>query len=127
MNRTAENRSCEDHVFVRNSYIQNNPLVFTAFIDLRKCLDFIDRDMMLYKLILNGIDGKMYNTIKRIYQHTMSCVKVNSKHTDWFDCKTGAKQGDNVSQPCFLFSSMTLTLHIKYTEERFLCFPTRMI
>ena len=100
-NGFRKNRSCEDHVFVLNSIIRNNPTVFTAFIDLRKCFDFIDRDMMLYKLILNGIDGKMYNTIKSIYQHTLSCVKVNSKYTDWFDCKTGVKQGDNVSPTLF--------------------------
>jgi len=94
-------RSCQDHIFVLNSIIKNNPVVFTAFIDLRKCFDFIDRDMMLYKLLLNGISGKVYNAIKNIYQSSISCVKINNKVTEWFDCKTGVKQGDNMSPTIF--------------------------
>ena len=49
-NGLRSNRSCEDHVFTLNSILRNNDSDLTAFIDLRKCFDFIDRDMMLYKL-----------------------------------------------------------------------------
>ncbi|XP_048743557.2 uncharacterized protein LOC125656974 [Ostrea edulis] len=94
-------RSCEDHVFTLNSLIQNNKNLYVAFIDLKKCFDFVDRDMMLYKLLLNDINGKMYNSIKNIYQSSESCVRVNGKLTNWFSCKTGVKQGDNLSPTLF--------------------------
>ncbi len=95
------NRSCEDHVFTLDSITRNHNNVFTAFIDLRKCFDFIDRDMMLYKLLRNNIDGKLYGSVKSIYQHSVSCVRINNKCTEWFDCKTGVKQGDNLSPTFF--------------------------
>lgn len=95
-NGFRKNRSCEDHIFTLNIIVRNNQNVFSAFIDLKKCFDFIDRDMMLYKLLLNNIDGKIYNSVKSIYQHTNSCVRINNKLTNWFDCRTGVKQGDNV-------------------------------
>jgi len=35
------------------------------------------------------------------YQHTNSCVRINNKLTNWFDCRTGFKQEDNVSPTLF--------------------------
>ena len=100
-NGFRSNRSCEDHIFVLNSLIRNKANVFTAFIDLRKAFDFIDRDMLLYKLLLNKVDGKLYNSIKSIYSSSTSCIRINNKLTDWFDCKNGVKQGDNLSPTLF--------------------------
>ena len=71
------NRSCEDHIFTLNSLIRNNVNVYAAFIDLKKAFDFVDRDMLLYKLIKNGIDGKVYNSLKSMYAISDSCIKVN--------------------------------------------------
>ena len=100
-NGFRRNRSCEDHIFTLNSVIKNNYSVFAAFIDLKKCFDFIDRDMMLYKLLLNNINGKLYNSIKSVYHSSESCVRLNGKVTSWFSCKTGVKQGDNLSPTLF--------------------------
>lgn len=58
--------------------------------------------MMLYKPLLNNIDGKLYKSVKIIYQSSESCVQINGKLTNWFDCKTGVKQRDNL--PPTLFS-----------------------
>jgi hypothetical protein len=62
--------------------MQNNKNLYVAFIDLKKCFDFVDRDMMPYKLLLNDINGKMYNSIKNIYQSSESCVRLNGKLTN---------------------------------------------
>ena len=94
-------RSCEDHVFTLNSIIRNNSTVFATFIDLKKAFDFIDRDMLLYKLLLNKIDGKIYESIKSIYANTTACVRINGKTSNWFSCKSGVKQGDNCSPTLF--------------------------
>ncbi|XP_053387278.1 uncharacterized protein LOC128551032 [Mercenaria mercenaria] len=100
-NGFRKNRSCEEHVFTLSSIVRNNSTVFGAFIDLRKCFDFINREMMLYKLLLNGIDGKLHKSIRNIYQHSSSCVRINDKLTERFDCKSGAKQEDNLSSTLF--------------------------
>lgn len=57
--------------------------------------------MLLYKLLLNGIDGKIYTSIKNIYQHSTASVRVNNKLTGWFTCLTGVKQGDTASPTLF--------------------------
>ena len=93
-------RSCEDHVFTLNSVIRNNTTVFAAFIDLKKAFDFVDRNMLLYKLLQSNINGKMYDSIKNIYAHTTSCIRIN-KLTEWFDCKSGVRQGDCLSPTIF--------------------------
>ena len=56
-------RSCQDHIFSFTSIIRNRlnfklP-TFSVFVDFQKALDWIDRDLLFYKL-LNHINGKMY-------------------------------------------------------------------
>ena len=97
-------RSCEDHVFTLSSVIRNNSSVFTGFIDLKKAFDFVDRNMLLYKFLQSNINGKMYDSIKNIYAHTTSCirlVRINDKLTEWFDCRFGVRQGDCLSPTIF--------------------------
>ncbi|XP_060556851.1 uncharacterized protein LOC132717406 [Ruditapes philippinarum] len=60
-NGFRKGRSCEDHIFTLNSIVRNNKNTFTAFIDLRKCFDFVDRGLLLYKLLLNNVDGRVYH------------------------------------------------------------------
>ena len=96
-NGFRKQRSCENHVFTLNSLIKNNSNVFTAFIDLKRCFNYVDRDMLLYKLLLHHIDGKFYNSIKSIYTSTVSAIRINNKLTEWFDCTTGVRQGCNLS------------------------------
>ena len=95
------NRSCEEHIFTLNSIIRKNKNVFTAFIDLKKCFDFIDRDMLLSKLLLHKVDGKMYNSISNSYAGLSACVRPNNKRNEWFDCLSVQKQGCNLSPTLF--------------------------
>ena len=57
--------------------------------------------MLLYKLLQSNINGKMYDSIKNIYAHTTSCIRINDKLTEWFDCKSGVRQGDCLSPTIF--------------------------
>ena len=100
-NGFRRNRSCDDHIFSLNSIIKNNKEVFSAFIDLRKAFDFVNRDMLLYKLLLYGIDGKVYNSVKSMHCNSSACIRINGKTTDWFDCKMGVVQGDCASPTLF--------------------------
>ena len=62
-NGFRKDRSCLDHIFTLNSLIQNRQSTFATFVDFRKAFDCVDRNLLQYKLQLNGIDGPMYNAI----------------------------------------------------------------
>ena len=93
--------SCEDHIFTLNSIIRKNKQTFATFIDLKKAFDFVDRNLLLYKQLLIHVDGKVYNTIKNMYSNISACVRINGKLTNWFDCKSGVRQGCNLSPTLF--------------------------
>ena len=96
-NGFRKSRSCEDNIFTLNSIIKNNKDTFTTFIDLKKALDSVDRDLLLYKLLMLNIDGKIYNAIKSTYASTSACIRINGKLTSWFNCRSGVRQGCTLS------------------------------
>ena len=74
-------RSCQDHVYsactiIRDRHSQKKS-TFSTFIDLQKAFDFVDREALLYKLLVNKIDGKFYNSVKAMYTNTEVSVKLN--------------------------------------------------
>ena len=46
--------------------IENKP-TFAAFLDMEKAFDRVNRDLSLLRLLEYGIDGKLYNSIKKKY------------------------------------------------------------
>lgn len=106
-------RSCADHVFTLNSIIQNRKETFVAFIDLQKAFDTVDRDLLKFSLLNNGIDGDFYNSIKSIYGNTVSCVRVSELCTDWFSTSAEVRQGDNLSPTLFALFINDLAKEIK--------------
>jgi len=89
--------------------IKNNK---TIFIDLKRCFDYIDRDMLLYKLLLNNIDVKLYNSVKSTYTSSTSTVRINTKMTERFDCRAGMKQRYNLSQTLLSISANDLVAQV---------------
>jgi hypothetical protein len=100
-------RSCEDHVYTSCTIIRNRlltkPDTFGIFIDIKKAFDFVNRDVLLYKLLSNSINGKFYNSTKSILTDTSSCVKLNGMLRDWFPTLSGVKQGDSGSLTIFAY------------------------
>ena len=99
-------RSCNDHLFTLTSIIRNrlNSKIstFCAFVDFQKAFDFIDRDLMLFKLQkFYGIDGNFYTVLKKLNHDTLSCVRLQNKFTDWFQVNAGVRQGDTLSPTLF--------------------------
>ena len=68
---------------------------------MKKAFDWVDRDILNYKLLSVGINGKIYEAIKQLYRQTTSCIKLNSSTTEWFDVKSGVRQGDSLSPTLF--------------------------
>ena len=104
-NGFQKHRSCEDHAFALSSVIssrmdQNKP-TFVAFIDFAKSFDWVDRELLLYKLLRSSIDGPFYFAIKSLYTKTRSSIKVNDDLSNWFETKCGVRQGDVLSPTLF--------------------------
>ena len=49
--------------------------------------------MMLYKLLKNGIVGKLYNIIKSIYSNTGYTIRIGDHLSPMFQASNGLKQG----------------------------------
>ena len=53
-----------DHIFTLTSIIRNrlhtNNSTVVAFIDMQKAFDWVDRDLLWYKLLIHNIKGKIY-------------------------------------------------------------------
>ena len=87
---------------IRNRLSQKKD-TFGVFIDFKKAFDYVDRNVLLYKLLSNGINGIFYNSVKSMISYTSACVKLNGMLTDWFPVSSGVRQGDFSSPTIFAF------------------------
>ena len=84
-------RSCEDHIFTLSSIIKNrnseNKSTFCAFVDMEKAFDWVNRDLLLYRLLEHKITGRMYHAVQSLLSNTQSCVQLDKDtHTELFTC-----------------------------------------
>ena len=104
-NGFRRNRNCIDHIFSLTSIIRNRKnqglSTFCCFIDFQKAFDYVDRDLLLYKLQLYQINGKIYHAISGLYTNTSACVLLNQFMSPWFDTTSGVRQGDSLSPTLF--------------------------
>jgi len=99
-------RSCEDHIFSLTTVVQNRlndgKPTYCAFIDLEKAFDWLNRDLILYKLLKLGVIGNLYHAIKSLLHNTMSQIALSGNvATDWFNITSGVRQGDPLSPTLF--------------------------
>ena len=114
-------RSCTDHIYCLCSIIRNrnvdNLSTYCAFIDMRKAFDWVNRDLLLYKLMSQfEVYGKLYDAIKSIYCNSSACVRVNNNCTDWFNITSGVKQGDVLSPTLFCMYLYDMAVGIKQLQ-----------
>ncbi len=92
----------EDNVFVLqslyNKYVKTKSnKLYVAFIDFSKYFVMINREFLYYKLIKNGITGKIYYIIKSMYNSCFYHVKCDTGITEEILSTSGMKQGCNLS------------------------------
>jgi len=75
-NGLRKHRLCDDHIFTMNSVIRNNKSVYTSFIDLKKCFDFLDRKFLLYKLLFHNMQSVHLN--QNIYVTSFAYVRFKA-------------------------------------------------
>lgn len=96
-NGFREKRSTIDHLSTITSIIENRKFMkkstYIAFVDFSKAYDTINRELLWTKLQSHGINGKILQSLQSLYQNVKCSVKVNHFKTDWFDVKSGLKQG----------------------------------
>ena len=92
--------STVDNIFVLHSFFElikvKKKKLFATYVDFEKAFDTVWRDALWSKLLINNINGKMYNVIYNMYQNIKSRIVYNGKVSNYFDCNNGVRQGVNL-------------------------------
>ena len=100
-----QDHSTIDHIFalhaIINMYLQDGKRIYCAFIDYKKAFDFVDRVSLWNKLLSMGVNGKLLLLIHNLYKHAKSCIKMDGKISEYFNCNVGVRQGENLSPLLF--------------------------
>ena len=98
--------STVDHIFVMKClldiYLSKGGKLFCAFVDYKKAFDTVWRAGLWQKMIRSGINGKLLEIVKSMYNSAKSNVEINGVSSDFFQCSVGVRQGENLSP--FLFA-----------------------
>jgi hypothetical protein len=70
--------------------------MFFAFIDFEKAFDTLYRDALRYRLLLNNINGNIFDVIVNMYEGTKSYIMYKDSKSDYFPCSNGVRQGENL-------------------------------
>lgn len=116
-NSIRKDRACINHLYtlctiIRNRLEEKKP-AFACFIDFKKSFDFVNKNLLLYRLLEYGVNGKFYKSIQSLYSAPIACVRINEFHTGWFPTPLGVKQGDNLSPTLFAVYINDLACAIK--------------
>ena len=105
-----------DNIFVLHGLITHlinkGRKLYCAFVDFRKAFDFVNRDILWFKLIKLGVRGKILNVMRGMYSSVKSRVKYQNELSLEFECYLGVRQGECLSP--FLFS-----MYINDIEDEF--------
>lgn len=91
-----------DSLFILKTLISKYVLkkktqTFSCFVDLCKAFDTVWHNDLLYKLRTNKIGHKFFNIIQNMYNLCQSAVKIDNKHSNYFNLEKGVKHGDSLS------------------------------
>ena len=97
--------STVDAIFILQSLIdkkiKNKKKLYCAFVDLKRAFDSVYRNGLWFKLIKNGVDGKILKIIRSMYSQAKSCVRHFGSLSDFFKCDVGLLQGEIISPILF--------------------------
>lgn len=100
-NGFRKGRACIDHIYTVCTVISNRLRkglhMFVCYIDFQKAFDFINRNLLPYKLLEIGVNSKFYDAVKEIYRNPQACVRITDVRTGWFSTPMGVWQGNVLS------------------------------
>jgi hypothetical protein len=91
------NRGCPDQIFsltrvMELSWEFGTP-IYMCFIDLRKAYDSVNREALWNVMRMYDVPEKLICLLKDLHEGTMAAVKWKGGVSDWFEVKTGVRQG----------------------------------
>ena len=95
---------------------KSNQSVFACFIDFSKAFDSVNSDLLWFRLLNYGIDGKFLQVLKVMYDNLKICVTLHNYLTNWFSSNVGVRQGDTLSPTLFNLFVNDLATEIKTLE-----------
>ena len=109
-----------DHVFVVNTLInkivkKEGKNLYTAFIDLRKAYDSVERKLLFNKLWSLGFEGKFFQSLLAMYKSVYQSVKLNGMLLESIPATRGLKQGCNLSP--LLFNLFIEDIDLQFSGE----------
>ena len=125
----AKNMRTTDHLLTLNAvtekYINNtnNGKLYACFVDFQKAFDKVPHNMLLFKLLKNGVNGKMYRIIKNMYHEAESKVK-GTPNCDKFKIEQGVHQG-NILSP-LLYKIFLYDLPGIFNNNKEICDPIEL-
>ena len=100
--------STADHIFFLKTlidlYLFKKKRLYYCFVDYSKAFDTVNRAALWSKLLAKGIGGKLIKSIYSMYNNAKSCISMAGKTAGYFACKTGVRQGENLSPLLFSIS-----------------------
>ena len=105
-NGFRRNRSCLHHIFALSTIVNKGITsrktgIFSAFMDFKKAFDYVDRELLTYKLKTLGVEGKLLKSLQAIHTDTVSTVRLNGLFTEEFLSTKGVLQGNTISLTLF--------------------------
>ena len=98
--------SCVDQIHILRLLIDRceslKSTLNLAFVDFEKAFDSVHRHTLWRIIEAYGIPSKYISIMRNIYDGTQCCVKTADGTTDWFEIKTGVRQGCVLSTLLFL-------------------------
>ena len=99
-------RGTTEQVFVLRNIVEQvnewQATLYLGFIDFEKAFDSIHRDSLWIIMRKYGIPEKIVRMVKLFYDGFQCAVEDQGEKCEWFDIKTGVKQGCNMSGFLFL-------------------------
>jgi sorting nexin-29 len=96
---TIGNILIERQIYVK--FYEYNIDLHSTFVDFSQAFDTINRDVIYNSLIKHNVPNKLIKLIKLTMQQTKMKVEVNNSYSEWFETKTGVRQGDPLSALLF--------------------------
>ena len=95
--------------------MQAKKRLYCAFIDLKKAFDSVSRTSLWFKMVKSGIDGKLFDIIRSMYENIKLRVKYISSLSDLFSCDVGLLQGEIISP--FFFALFINDIELNLQEN----------